>query len=186
MAQTWRMSRRFPADAARAARPPLDPEALHRLAITYVGRYATTRAKLGAYLSRKLGERGWEGEGPDVGALVERFAALGYVDDLGFATARAVVLQRRGFGERRIDLAMRVAGIEADDADAAKVPIAGGGFAAALVFARRRRIGPFAVAEPDRPARQRALAAMLRGGHSFEISRKIVYAPIGTVPEEDA
>ena len=37
------------------------------LALRYVGKYATTRAKLAAYLARKLRERGWDGQRePDV------------------------------------------------------------------------------------------------------------------------
>ncbi|HEU0135589.1 MAG TPA: RecX family transcriptional regulator, partial [Allosphingosinicella sp.] len=63
-------------------RPALDGDGLERLGLFYAGRYATTRAKLAAYLRRKLKERGWSGEGePPVERLVERFASLGYVDD---------------------------------------------------------------------------------------------------------
>jgi regulatory protein len=43
----------------RRALPPLDQAALQELALRYVGKYATTRAKLRAYLGRKLRERGW-------------------------------------------------------------------------------------------------------------------------------
>ena len=82
---------------------PLGPQELERLALFYAGRYASTRAKLRTYLVRKLRERGWEGEGePPVERLVERFSALGYVDDRAFATARADALGRRGYGARRI------------------------------------------------------------------------------------
>ncbi len=82
---------------ARKPRPPLDPESLERLGLFYAGRYATTRAKLAAYLGRKLGERGWAGTSPPpVEQLVERFAAAGYIDDAAFASARAASLQRRG------------------------------------------------------------------------------------------
>ena len=98
-------------------RPPLDAEALERLALFYAGRYATTRARLAAYLRRKVKERGWEGAGPPpVERLVERFAELGYVDDRGFASARAASLLRRGYGERRVAEALRGAGIAEDDA----------------------------------------------------------------------
>ena len=41
--------------------PPLDQPALERAALRYVERYATTRAKLVAYLTRKLRERGADG-----------------------------------------------------------------------------------------------------------------------------
>lgn len=67
--------------------PPLDEDALRELALRYVGRFATSRGKLLAYLARKLRERGWGGEAPaDPEALVARFAELGYVDDSGFAS----------------------------------------------------------------------------------------------------
>ena len=78
MTQSWRVGD----ERNRKQRPPLDREALERLALHYAGRYATTRAKLRLYLSRKLRERGWDGEGQaPVEALVERFAQLRYVDD---------------------------------------------------------------------------------------------------------
>ena len=49
-------------------------------------------------------------------ALVERMAALGYVDDRAFAAARAAALGRRGYGERRVGEALRAAGIDEEDA----------------------------------------------------------------------
>ena len=167
-------------------RPPLDKEGLERLALFYAGRYATTRAKLGSYLGRKLRERGWGGEGqPPIERLVERFAELGYINDQAFATARAASLQRRGYGERRLDQALYAAGIEAEDAIEAKEQAQNGAWDAALRFAKRKSIGPFAVAEPDRPQRQKALAAMLRAGHPMEIARKLLNAQPGAVPNPD-
>ena len=63
---------------------------LEELALAYVARFATSSAKLDGYLRRKLRERGWAGEGePPVARLVERFVALGYIDDLAFARARS-------------------------------------------------------------------------------------------------
>src|SRR5579864_698448 len=46
---------------------PLDRERLEEMALRYVGRFATTKAKLTAYLWRKVRERGWnEEEKPDL------------------------------------------------------------------------------------------------------------------------
>jgi regulatory protein len=107
-------------ERTRKPRPPLDKEGLERLALFYAGRYATTRAKLSAYLARKVKERGWESEGAlsaqaAVALLIERFAELGYVDDRVFASARAASLTPRGYCTRRVDQALRAAGIgEAD------------------------------------------------------------------------
>ncbi|HEV2080388.1 MAG TPA: RecX family transcriptional regulator [Allosphingosinicella sp.] len=174
------------AERNRKPAPPLDPERLERLALFYAGRYATTRAKLAAYLQRKVKERGWEGEGrPEIERLVERFSALGYVNDKAFATSKAASLQRRGYGERRLDQALYVAGIEAEDASEAKEQARRGAWESAIRFAERKRLGPFANIETDGAGRQKALAAMLRAGHPLEIARTLVAAPPGAVPKPD-
>lgn len=183
MAQSWRDKRS--GGKEKPARP-IDAAGLKRLALRYVERYATTRAKLGDYLARKLRERGWAGEGgPDVGSLVERFAELGYVDDAAFAAQRAAGLSRRGYGPRRIDVALKVAGVdEADGAEAREIAV-DSAWAAALAFAKKRRIGPFAAAVPERPQRDKNFAAMLRAGHSSDHARRILAANPGDVPDED-
>jgi regulatory protein len=169
------MSRRFSSAPPRAP-APLDAETLRQLAISYVGRYATTRAKLAQYLDRKVRERGWEDDGrPPIDAIVERCAELGYVDDAAFAAARGAALGRRGYGARRIAQALRAAGIDSDDA--APVEAArDDALQAALAFAKRRRIGPFARAAPDPDQRRRGFAALLRAGHDPEIARHVAYA----------
>ena len=170
----------------KRAVPPLDRERLERLAVNYAGRYAVTRAKLKAYLARKLRERGWDGEGePPVDSLVERFARLGYVDDAAFATARAQSLSRRGYGARRVETALKVAGIEEADGAAAREHTAAEAWNAALRFAERRRIGPYAEAYGERPEREKKLTAMLRAGHPLALARKIVAARPGEFPEAD-
>jgi regulatory protein len=162
-------------------RPPLDAEGLERLGLFYAGRYATTRSKLAAYLRRKLQERGWSGSGePPVERLVERFAGLGYVDDRGFASARAASLLRRGYGERRVREALRGAGVAEEDSAEARASAEDEALAAAHRFARRRRIGPYAATAPDRPARDKAAAAMLRAGHRMETVRQV----LGTAPDD--
>jgi regulatory protein len=172
---------------ARRAPVPLDAATLERLALHYVGRYATTRAKLATYLRRKLADRGWAGEGaPSPDALVARMAEAGYVDDRGFAEARGGALARRGFGARRIALALTVAGISREDGAGAMETAREDGWAAALAFARRRRLGPFAAERADRDAGQRAIGALLRAGHSPDHARAIVRAEPGEIPEDPA
>jgi regulatory protein len=166
--------------------PPLDSEALERLGLFYAGRYATTRARLALSLRRKLKERGWSGAGePPVERLVERFAELGYVDDRGFASARSASLLRRGYGERRVRQALRGAGIaEADSAEAEDIS-GEEALAAAHRFARRRRLGPYGPTVPDRAAREKAAAAMLRAGHRLELIRQVLAASPEDLPEPD-
>ena len=168
----------------KRAGPPLDEQGLERLGLSYAGRYATTRARLAAYLERKLRERGWSGPAAaPVERLVERFAELGYVDDRAFASARAAALTRRGYGERRVAQALRAAGIGEEDGGPARQEAKDGAWAAALRFAERRRIGPFAAEAPDRDRRQKAAAAMLRAGHDIRVVRRLVDAAPGEIPE---
>jgi regulatory protein len=173
-------------DRGRRVKPPLDGAGLEQAALFYAGRYATTRAKLGLYLRRKLRERGWaEAQSPPVEALVERMAALGYVDDRAFATAKAGSLGRRGYGARRVGEALRAAGVGEEDGAEARESAEEGAWDAALRFAQRKRIGPFAAAEVDRPGREKAYASMLRAGHPPALARRIVMARPGEIPQAD-
>lgn len=166
--------------------PPLAAAALDGLALSYVARYATTRAKLAAYLARKLRERGWAGPGEaPIEAIVARCAALGYVDDRAFATARGAALGRRGYGARRIAVALRAAGIDDETAGDACAAAGEGALAAALAYARRRRIGPFAAHAPDRDQARRAMAALMRAGHDPAIARRVATAAPGAVLDEE-
>ena len=167
----------------RRTAPPLNDAALSELALRYVGKYATTRSKLRAYLARKLRERGWEGSlDPDLEALADRFAELGYVDDAAFALARSRSLAGRGFGRRRLAEQLRHAGIAEEDSREALDAAETVAVSAALRFAQRRRIGPFAAEMADPRTRERAIAAMVRAGHDPTLARKIV----GLEPEQDA
>jgi regulatory protein len=170
----------------RSDRPPYDAAALEQAALGYAGRYATSRARLRAWLVRKLAERGWAEAGePPLDPLIERMAELGYVDDGAFAAARAASLGRRGYGERRVVAALRAAGIAEDDAAGARASARDGAWAAALRFAERRRIGPFAAVRPDPAGREKALAAMLRAGHPPALARRLIAASPGEIPEAD-
>jgi regulatory protein len=173
-------------DRGTRVKPPLDAAALEHAALFYAGRYATTRARLAAYLGRKVRERGWaEPQAPPIEALVERMAALGYVDDKAFASAKAGSLTRRGYGARRVGEALRAAGIGKEDSAEARASAAESAWDAALKFAERRKIGPFAAAEADRPAREKAFAAMLRAGHPPALVKRILAAKPGEIPHAD-
>ena len=159
----------------RKPRPPLTATKLEELALHYVGRFATSRAKLISYLKRKLRERGWDGAGePDLDGLAVKLVRLGYVDDRAYAVSKARSLTSRGYGERRVGQALALAGIGEDDGTEARSLAQEDSVKAALRFARRRSLGPFATAAPDPRERERALAAMVRAGHRFALARAII------------
>ena len=174
----------MPPRQPRRPRPPLDQPRLRELALTYVGRFATTRAKLRAYLQRKLRERGWDGPGePDLNGLAEQLASLGYIDDASYALSKSRALSGRGYGPARVRQSLRMAGVSDSDAAPARVLADDAALDAALRFAARRRLGPFSDGRGDPKARERGLAAMTRAGHGFELARKIVELPPGASVE---
>jgi regulatory protein len=161
--------------SSKSAPKPYDVGSLERSALRYVERYATTRAKLAAYLRRKLRERGWAGDAPaQVDSLVQRFADRGYVNDAEFARAKTASLLRRGYGGNRIAASLRAAGVEEKLTEALREDIGNAAERSALAFARRRKIGPFAPEPPNSAESRRALAAMLRAGHDFDLARRIL------------
>jgi len=170
----------------RPAPRPLARARMEEMALAYVARFATSAAKLEAYLARKLRERGWEGDAPEEGAaaareIVARFVELGYVDDAGFARMKAGSLLRRGFGARRIAQALGQDGI--DEAIREEVaPEPAEARAAALALARKKGLGPFTRRGLDEegrldPAlREKQIAAMLRAGHGMGAARAVIEA----------
>ena len=166
---------------------PLDQRKLEELALTYVGRFATSRAKLRAYLSRKIRERGWAGDNqPDAAAIADRCASLGYIDEAGLALSKAQGLSARGYGKRRLLETLRRDGIGEEDSAAARQHSDAEALASAVRFAERRRIGPFAAELPaDRRGIEKAIAAMVRGGHSFALARAIASLPPGSEIDVD-
>ncbi|QIQ87060.1 regulatory protein RecX [Erythrobacter sp.] len=176
-----------------ARRAPLDADSLRDLALSYAARYATTAAKLEAYLARKIRERGVAEDGDgrsvelDVGGLIARLVELGYVDDDAFARARSRDLTARGYGARRVEQALWAAGVD-EQAREDHAPGEAQRRRAAMLLAKKRRFGPYALSEAAEAAgeaapsieparREKQIAAMLRAGHDYEHVRKVIEAP---------
>lgn len=171
---------------ARRSPSPLTEATLHQLALRYVGKYATTRAKLRSYLSRKLRERGWNGDRePALDVLANRFAELGYIDDAAYALGQSRSLSVRGYGRRRVEEKLRIAGVDEADGAAAREHAQRQQVAAAVRFAERRRLGPFAAAVADWPQREKWIAALVRAGHDFSLARAISLMDPGQVIDQD-
>ncbi len=180
-----------PARERRQPRP-LDAASLRDLALSYVARFATTGAKLEGYLARKVRERGIseDDEGRavelDIAGLAQDFAARGYIDDESYARARSRDLTQRGYGPRRVNEALWAAGVE-EQLRSEAAPGEAQAREAAMLFARKRRLGPFAAPFGDEETeggdgaarlrlRQKRLAAMLRAGHDHAHARFILDA----------
>lgn len=159
-------------------RKPLGAAKLDELALAYVARFATSRAKLTRYLARKVRESEWKDEIDAMAAceaVADRMERLHYLDDRQYAAMRAGAMTRRGLGVRRVKAQLFVDGIAEEDSGAAIETAEGAAVTAAVGFARRRRFGPFATSPSDDPKlRERQIAAFLRAGHSMAIARRIL------------
>jgi regulatory protein len=168
----------------RPPKPPT-PERLEKAALHYLERYAASAEGVRRVLMRKVeravragvGERAQGAEA--AAAVVAKLAAKGLLDDARFAEGRAASLVRRGLPRGRIAHRLKVAGVAGDDIDKALAGLDEAGendLKAALVFARRKRLGPFADPAKRVAARMKHLAAMARAGFSGELARRVIDA----------
>jgi regulatory protein len=166
---------RAPSDRSKR---PLGAARLDELALAYVARFATSRAKLTRYLSRKIRESEWTDEIDAMTAcesIADRMERLQFLDDRQYAAMRAGAMTRRGLGVRRVKAQLYVDGIAPEDSGEAIETAEGAAISAAVGFARRRSFGPFATRGGDDPKQhERQLAAFLRAGHGLSLARRIL------------
>jgi regulatory protein len=159
----------------RSVPRPLDAATANGLAIAYVARYATTRGKLVTYLKRKLRERGVaDGVAIDPAAIAERLASLGYVNDEAFARSHTTTLMAKGYGERRVRVALAQAGINRETTDTLLHVDDDMALTAAETYARRRRFGAYSQKPLDDAVKRKQLAAMMRAGHEYSVARSVL------------
>ncbi len=174
--------------------PPPDERTLHEAALRHLARYAATASGLTRVLDRRIArwaaaEAGAERAETEAAAaearraarqVVARLVAAGAVDDAGFAAARVRRLARGGRSHRAVAAHLAARGVDAETARAALAEGAADELGAALVQARRRRIGPFraaAAGPPDAEAHRRELAMLARAGFPREVAEQALAMP---------
>ena len=170
---------------------PVTREWLFRAAAYYLGRYASTAENLRKVLERKVASRirdwGDDEKAPDpaessllVEATVAHFLELKLLDDRAFAEARLASLRRRGTSIRQVQMKLSEKGVDRE----LIAEVVGGDEtddrAAALAFARRRRLGPHRLRDRIE-RRDRDIAAMMRAGFGLGDARHA----IDQDPDED-
>ena len=160
-------------DRSASAAPP-DEATLREAALTYLARYAATEAALRRVLERKIDRWARTVEDREAArehiavarqtarAVVARLAAAGAVSDSAFAESRARSLIRAGRSRRAVAAQLVAKGVDAEMARASVPDDAEAELGAALVLARRRRIGPFRTGETA--DRQREIGILARAG----------------------
>jgi regulatory protein len=167
------------------------PRSLHNAALFYLERFSTSAENLRRVLIRRV-ERSARVHETDraeglavVDALIARLRKSGLLDDRAYAEARAKTLRRRGAPSRVIRARLRQKGVGEDDADAGLAAAddedGDPDLAAAVNFARRRRLGPFRPSGDRQGAAEKDLAILARAGFRYDVARKIVEV---ATPEE--
>ena len=158
--------------------PRPDRTSLHNAALAHLARFATTRQGLTRVLDRRIARwaRAAEGEAEEVAALraeartiVAKLVALGAIDDAAFAAARARSLTRAGRSRAVVAAHLAARGVAAEQARAAIGEDAQTQLAAALVLARRRRLGPFRDGAADA---RRELGVLARAGFGQDTAER--------------
>jgi regulatory protein len=161
---------------------PIRKADLEKAALRYLARFAATVDSLRRVLLRRVERAGGD---PAQGAvlvadLIARYQAAGILDDRRYAEAKSRSLMGRGRSLRGVRQYLAGRGVDGEVIDDALAGLAveadgaGPDAAAALAYARRRRLGPFRPPASRHEHRLRDLAALGRAGFSWEIARAII------------
>jgi regulatory protein len=174
---------------------PPDEAALYEAALAHVARYATTEAGLARVLNRRVDR--WaravgEQDDPEalhaavaaarkaVRAVVARLVKLGAVNDAAFAAARARSLGRAGRSRIAVAAHLAARGVAREIAQAALPDDPEAELGAAVLFAHRRRIGPFRRTEAGPDSGRRELGMLARAG----FAQPVAEAALEMAPED--
>lgn len=168
-------------------KPPrkVTPAYLQRAAMAYLERYASSAEQLRRVLTRKVANRcRLRGEDATefrdaIDEVVAKSLRIGLVDDARYAQGRVATLRRRGGSARAIRAKLSIKGVDGETITAALQGDDDEEEKAALAFARRRRLGPYRVADRA-PSRDKDLAALARAGFGFGIAKRIIDAESDT------
>ncbi len=179
-------SRKATPGRGRRGRGPREATAkcLRNSALHYLDRYATSSAHLRRLLLNKVA-RSARAHGTDaeagaaaVEALIAEFLGTGVLDDARYAEDRALVLFRRGASARAIRSALLAKGVASEFIEPALERLgaetAEPELAAALAYARRRRLGPYRSPQARAAMREKDLAVLGRRGFGYGLARRVI------------
>jgi regulatory protein len=166
---------------------PPDAQELQNAALDYLARYAATEAGLRRILERRIDRwlrRAGDADRETIAAqasaarvavreVVARLVAAGAVNDAKYAENRARSLVRSGRSRRATDAQLRAKGVDSATVQSVLPEDAETELAAALVLARKRRIGPFRRgAAADEAGRKQELGVLARAGFPQDVARR--------------
>ena len=160
-----------------------DATTLRAAALAHLARFAATEAGLTRILQRRVDN--WarkSDEAPEsvaarvaearacIPGIVRRLVESGAVDDAVFAQTRARALARAGRSRRAIGAHLATRGVAAALAAEALPDDPSHDVVAALIHARKRRLGPWRKEKPTPEQRRRELGSLARAGFAHDVA----------------
>ncbi len=175
---------------AASSRPPPDEASLRQAALAHLAKFAATEAGLARVLERRIDRwaRTAEAERQSIELatlaareaippIVKQLAESGVLSDTMFAQTRARALARSGRSKRAIGHHLASKGVPAEMAHSALPENSDHELAAALIHARKRRLGPWRKIAPSADVLRRELGSLARAGFAQGVaSRALRYA----------
>jgi len=185
-----------PSGRTRRLPKPVTAARLEKVALAHIDRYATSTANLRTVLLRRV-ERSVRLHGTDrteatgwADAVIAKLIARRLLDDAAYARTRAASLHRAGASRRKITATLTQKGVGRDDIGAALAALAeefaDSELAAAVRYARRRRLGPYRGVSDRAERRERDLAALARAGFGYDTAQRVVEASSSEALEDAA
>ena len=166
--------------------PKVSASSIENAALHYLGRYATSSENLRQVLERRImrtakhHDTNVDACNQIVSNLIRSYLKNGILNDETYAQTQAESMNRRGKSLCAIRLRLRQKALPIDMIDNAVKLLANEvgspDLAAAIVFARKRRLGPYRKKTCTPDIKEKELAALARSGFSYPLALRIVEA----------
>jgi regulatory protein len=168
---------------------------LHNIALHYLERFSASRESLRRVLERRVfkAQRVHGGDAEQAAAwiaeVLDTLQRQGFLDDARYAENAARSLAQRGHSLRAVRSRLAAKGVAREHVDAALDHLAeemapagqdpaevDPDMAAAVAYARRRRLGPWRAEDLRAEFRHKDMAALARRGFSSDVVRRLLDA----------
>lgn len=173
----------------REFKPPkkITEKYLHNAGLSYLERFPASSAHFKTVMMRKIDrscryhkDQNRENCETLLTALIEKFQDWALLDDDAYLKGMVTSYRRRGLAARQIEMKLLHKGLQKDKIlkeikkyDREELEDEqNGDFHAALIFARKKRLGPFDHKERYTP--EKALGSLARAGYSYDIAKRII------------
>lgn len=157
-------------------------ERLNERALKYLERYAASREGVATVLKRGLMRDKIRGNVVPseashwIDEILDRLCQSNIIDDHAFAQAKLSSLRRAGRSRQHIRQKLLQKGVKSEIADHLLNEDEQSDAQAALIFAKRKKLGPFCTKTERETLREKHTAALARAGFSLQLARMIINA----------